>query len=99
MIGNIKKPFLSRTEMQKKQVLQDPGYVEGVKGSCYMLHASLQEVSHVKSIKRNINKQNRLDLRPLFLMSVMDINCKVLSSVYSVLNSSPSLSSSCCCCK
>ena len=30
-IGNIKKLFLPKTGMQKKQVLQHPGYVKGVK--------------------------------------------------------------------
>ena len=28
--------------MRKKQVLQDPGYVEGVESACFMLHAMLQ---------------------------------------------------------
>ena len=31
-IGNIKKLFLLKTEMYKKQVLQGPGYVGGVNG-------------------------------------------------------------------
>ena len=32
IIGNIKKLFLPKTGMQKKQVLEDPGYVRGVEG-------------------------------------------------------------------
>ena len=39
MIGNIKKLFLPKTGMQKKQFLQDSGYVEDVEDSCCMLHA------------------------------------------------------------
>ena len=42
IIGNIKKLFLPKTGMQKKQVLQDKGYVRGVKGLCCMLHGILQ---------------------------------------------------------
>ena len=38
MIGNIKKFFPPKTGMQKKQVLQDPGYVDTV-DTCCMLHA------------------------------------------------------------
>ena len=30
MIGNIKEIFPPKTGMREKQVLQDPGYVEGV---------------------------------------------------------------------
>ena len=36
MIGNIKETFPPKTDMQKKRVLQDPGYVRGVKGACCM---------------------------------------------------------------
>ena len=68
MIGNIKKLFPPRTGMQKKQVLQDPGYVRGAEGPCCMLHAILQ-LAHVKGVKRNKKKQNRFDLRSLFPMS------------------------------
>ena len=58
MIGNIKKLFLSKTEMQKKQVLQDPDYVVGVKGSCYILDTAscminYKEISNVEGVKRN----------------------------------------------
>ena len=42
MIGNIKEIFLPKTGLQEKQVLQDPGYVEGVKTTCCMLHGMLQ---------------------------------------------------------
>ena len=38
MIGNIKEIFPPKTGMQEKQLLQDPGYVGGVKGPCCMLH-------------------------------------------------------------
>ena len=33
IIGNINETFLSKTGMWKKQVLQDPGYVEGVESA------------------------------------------------------------------
>ena len=39
MIGNIKETFPPKTGMQKKQVLQDPGYVKDVKDACCMLSA------------------------------------------------------------
>ena len=39
---NIKETFLPKTGMQKKQVLQDTGYVEGVKSAFCMLHVMLQ---------------------------------------------------------
>ena len=42
MMGNIKEIFLPKTGMQEKQLLQDPGYVEGVKTTCCMLHGILQ---------------------------------------------------------
>ena len=39
MIGNIKETFPPKTSTQKKQVLQDPGYVEDVEDACCMLSA------------------------------------------------------------
>ena len=42
MVRNMKETFLQKPGMQKKQVLQDPGYVRGVKGPCCMLHAISQ---------------------------------------------------------
>ena len=42
MIGNIKEIFLPKTGLLEKQVLQDPGYVEGVKTTGCMLHGMLQ---------------------------------------------------------
>ena len=38
MVRNMKETFLPKTGMQKKQVLQDPGYVDTV-DTCCMLHA------------------------------------------------------------
>ena len=38
MIGNIKEIFLPKTGMREKQLLQDPGYVEGVETTCCMVH-------------------------------------------------------------
>ena len=56
MIGNIKKLLTPKTGMWEKQVLQDPGYVKGVKSmkvhaACYV--ASLYEISYVEGVKRN----------------------------------------------
>ena len=42
MIGNIKEIFSPKTGMREKQLLQDPGYVKGVKTICCMLHGMLQ---------------------------------------------------------
>ena len=42
MIENIKEIFLPKTGMREKQLLQDPGYVEGVESTCYILHGTLQ---------------------------------------------------------
>ena len=39
MIRNIKEIFPSKTGMQEKQLLQDPGYVNTVDTYC-MLHAT-----------------------------------------------------------
>ena len=37
MIGNIKEIFPPKTGLREKQVLQDPGYVEGVETTCCMV--------------------------------------------------------------
>ena len=42
MIGNITEIFLPKTGLREKEVLQDPGYVKGVKTTCCMLHGMLQ---------------------------------------------------------
>ena len=42
MIGNIKEIFPPKTGLREKQVLQDPGYVEGVETTCCMLYCMLQ---------------------------------------------------------
>ena len=42
MIGNIEEIFLPETGLQGKQVLQDPGYVEGVETTCCVLHGILR---------------------------------------------------------
>ena len=42
MIENIKEIFLPKTGTREKQLLQDPGYVEGVKTTYYMLHGIFQ---------------------------------------------------------
>ena len=41
MIENINRKFPPKTGMQKKQLLQDPGYVDTV-DTCCMLHAMRQ---------------------------------------------------------
>ena len=58
--------------MQKKQVLQDPGYVKGVKSACCMLHVMLQgyiKYHMLKESKEIKNSHNTVDLRYLSLMS------------------------------
>ena len=47
MIGNIKRTFPAKTVLQEKQVLQDPGYVEGT------------FISYVKGVKSPFNLQCR----------------------------------------
>ena len=42
MIRNIKRTFPPKTGLREKQLLQDPGYVEGVETTCCMLHDILQ---------------------------------------------------------
>ena len=59
IIGNINKLFPLKTEMWKKQVLQDPWYVGGVKGTYCMLYTMLQEIPHFEGVKRNKDKLNR----------------------------------------
>ena len=39
MVRNMKETFPPKTGMRKKQVLQDPGYVEDVEDACCMLSA------------------------------------------------------------
>ena len=71
MIGNIKKTFPPKTGMQKKQVLQDPGYVKDVKDAYCVLSAKysnntvdlfiifqliLYIVEDVEDIKTNHNR-------------------------------------------
>ena len=49
MIGNIKEILVPKTGMQEKQLLQDPGYVGGVKGPCCMLYGILQGCTNTMS--------------------------------------------------
>ena len=39
--------------MQEKQLLQDPGYVEGVKTTCCMLHGILQGCTKYPMLKES----------------------------------------------
>ena len=71
MIGNIKEIFPPKTGLREKQVLQDPGYVEGVET---MLHAAwylarFYKMSYVEGVERNKNTHNIVDLRHSSLMS------------------------------
>ena len=71
MMGNIKKLFLPKTGLQEKQVLQDPGYVEGIKSVSFMLQSMLQGCTKYpmsKESKEIKNSHNTLDLRHLSLM-------------------------------
>ena len=53
MIGNIKEIFPPKTGLWEKQVLQDPGYVEGVKTTCCMLHDMLQGCTKYPMLKES----------------------------------------------
>ena len=59
MIGNIKETFLTETGVQKSNFLQDPGYFEGIKGSCFMLHATCKKYPMLKVLKEV--KTNKID--------------------------------------
>ena len=54
MIGNIKETFQPKTGMWKKQVLQDPRYVEGGENAYCMLHVMLQGC-----MKHNMSKESK----------------------------------------
>ena len=49
-----------KTGLQEKQVLQDPGYVEGVETTCCMLHGILQG-----STKCRMSKESKEIKRPI----------------------------------
>ena len=74
-VGKDQRAYLPiKTGLQEKQVLQDPGYVEGVETTCCMLHAAwyvarLYKISYVEGFGRNKNSHNTVDLRHLSLMS------------------------------
>ena len=77
MIGNIKKTFPPKTGMQKKQVLQDPGYVKDVKDACCMLHALCK-------IMLKILKQAKTDfIEFIYFLSKMCTNYNVDSNTKS----------------
>ena len=72
MIGNIKEIFPPKTGMREKQLLQDLGYVQGVKTTCCMLHGMLQgfmKYPMSEELKEIKNSHNTVDLRHLSLMS------------------------------
>ena len=79
--------------MQKNQVLQDPGYVEGVKSTCCILHAILQDCMKYPMSKEIKNCPNTVDLRHLSLMSkeskvhLMDIMFELYYSYHRSQNS------------
>ena len=51
MIGNIKEIFPPKTGLVEKQVLQDPGYVEGVETTC--CHGILQGSTKCPMLKES----------------------------------------------
>ena len=72
MIGNTEKLFPPKTCMRKIQVLQDAGYVKGVKSASCMLHAILQgrtKYPMLKESKEIENSHNIVNLRHLSLLS------------------------------
>ena len=57
--------------MREKQLLQDPGYVEGVKTTCCMLQGMLEgcmKYPMLKESKEIKNSHNTVDLRHLSLI-------------------------------
>ena len=56
MIGNIKRTLPPKTGLREKQLLQDPGYVEVIRDSCYMLHTLQDNVEDLKDIKTSHNR-------------------------------------------
>ena len=80
MIGNIKKTFLPKTDMWKKQLLQDPGYVKDIKDTCCMLHALCKKM--LETLK--ILKQAITDfIEFIYFLSKMCMNYKVNSNMKS----------------
>ena len=78
MIGNIKETFPTKNWY----VLQYPGYIEGVKSACCMVHAMLPgciKYPMLKESKEIKNTHNTLDLRYLSHVKVVkspfDIHC------------------------
>ena len=81
MIGNIKRTFLSKTGLQEKQVLQDPGYVKDVRDSWCMLCA--ENVEDFKDIKTSHNRFLADFLEFISLLSKMCTNYNVDSNMKS----------------
>ena len=86
MAANMKETFPPKTGMWKKQVLQDPGYVEDIEDAYYMLHALCKIMS--KMLK--ILKQAITDFIEFFYflskMSKMCMNYNVDSNSKSLNN-------------
>ena len=85
MIGNIKRPFPSKTGMQEKQLFARSRVYQ--RGQRSMLHAVWYPARlykyYVKGVERNkiiINKYLRLHLRLLFVTS------EVLKALYTYMN-------------
>ena len=77
MVRNIKETFPPKTGMQKKQVLQDPGYVKDIKDACCMLHALCKIMT--KTLK--ILKQAKTDIiKFIYFLSKMCMNYNVDSN-------------------
>ena len=70
--------------MQKKQLLQDPGYVRDIKDSCCMLHALYKNT--VKDVKDIKTSHNRFQWVYLFLVEdvkdVYKLQCRFLYEVF-----------------
>ena len=80
MIGNIKETFPSKTSMQKKQVLQDPGYVGGVKDPCCMLHAASVNIIPI-SPQGNIQcwrcRKKYINIQPIHKVTFKKFICHI----------------------
>ena len=86
MIGNIKRKFLPKTGLRKKQDFQDPGYVRGVEGPCCMLHGILQRCTNTMSKVLKVNKIFINEYLRLHLRTFKYVMSEVSKALYTQMN-------------